>query len=148
MNWLIDYSLWIRAAHIIAVISWLVGLLYLPQIFAYHSKADPTSAMSETFKTMERRLLRIIMLPSIILVFISGSLLLATPNLIDWTSGWLHLKLMLVLALASFHGLMARWYRNFLSNQNTRSILFYRVVGEVPALLMILIVILVIVKPF
>ena len=140
-----DYYLWIKAAHIVAVIAWMAGLLYLPRLFVYHCDAEAGSARSEMLKVMERRLLRAIMTPAMILAFLFGAALI---HLVGLQGGWLHAKLVLVLALAVSHGLMARWRRDFAADRNRRSQRFYRIANEVPTVLMIVIVILAVVKPF
>jgi protoporphyrinogen IX oxidase len=139
---------WIKAFHVIAVISWLAGLLYLPRLYVYHCEVKPGSAESERFKVMERRLMRQIMLPAMIAVWILGLLLAFTPGVINWHAGWWHMKLASVLLLSGFHGASSRWRRDFLEDRNTRSQRFYRFANEVPAVLMVVIVIMVIVRPF
>ena len=139
---------YIKAFHIIAVIAWMAGLLYLPRLFVYHASAKPGSEQSETFKVMERRLLRAITTPAMLAAWIFG-LILAFSPLIDWSRDiWFHVKLALVLVLSAFHGLLAKWTKDFTLDRNTRSPRFYRIVNEVPTLLMIAIVILVVVRPF
>ncbi len=140
-----DYYLWIKAGHIIAVIAWMAGLLYLPRLFVYHCQAEAGSARSEMLKVMERRLLRAIMTPAMILAFLFGAALI---HIVGFNGAWLHAKLALVLALAASHGLMARWRRDFAEDRNQRSQRFYRVANEVPTVLLIAIVILAVVKPF
>ncbi len=142
-----DVYLWLKALHIIAVIAWLAGLLYLPRLFVYHCAAEPGSKRSEMLKVMERRLLRAIMTPAMIAAFVFGAALLIEPRF-DTADGWFHVKLALVLALAALHGLMARWRKDFAADGNKRSQRFYRIVNEAPTVLMIAIVILVVVKPF
>ncbi len=143
-----DGYLWLKALHIIAVIAWMAGLLYLPRLYVYHSDAEPGSARSEMLKVMERRLLRAIMTPAMIAAFVFGVWLALLPGVIDWSSGWIHAKLVLVLVLAVAHGLMAKWRRDFAADRNRRSRTFYRVANEVPTVLMIGIVVLAVVKPF
>ncbi len=143
-----DGYLWLKALHIIAVIAWMAGLLYLPRLYVYHCDAGPGSARSEMLKVMERRLLRAIMTPAMIAAFVFGIWLVFLPGVIDWSSGWFPAKLVLVLALAAAHGLMARWRRDFAADRNTRSQRFYRVANEAPMVLLIGIVILAVVKPF
>lgn len=138
---------WIKALHVIAVIAWLAGLLYLPRLFVYHTTATGLP-QSETFKAMERRLYRSIMHPALAVTVASAVLLLATPGAVDWGEGWLHAKLLLVLALLVLHVLMGRWLADFAAHRNRHGARFYRIVNEVPTLLMIGIVILVVVKPF
>lgn len=138
--------LWIKAFHVIAVIAWMAGMLYLPRLFVYHCDAEKGSVQSETFKVMERRLLKAIINPAMIVAWVLG-LYLAWEG--GWfRSGWLHGKLALVLGLSAVHGLYARWVRDFAADRNTRPARFYRVWNEAPTLLLVGIVILVIVKPF
>jgi putative membrane protein len=137
-----------KAFHIIAVIAWMAGVLYLPRLFVYHTQSAPGSAQSETFKIMERRLLRAIVTPAMIASWVFG-LILAFSPLIDWSKdGWFHAKLVLVVVLSGFTGMLARWTRDFAADRNTHSQRFYRIANEVPTLLMIAIVILVVVRPF
>jgi putative membrane protein len=138
--------LWLKAFHVIAVIAWMAGMLYLPRLFVYHCGAERGSVQSETFKVMERRLLKAIINPAMIVAWVLG-LYLAWEG--GWfRSGWLHGKLALVLAMSAVHGLYARWVRDFAADRNTRPARFYRIWNEVPTLLLIGIVVLVIVKPF
>ncbi len=146
MDALAGYMLWIKAAHVIAVITWMAGMLYLPRLFVYHCETPPGSEGSERFKVMERRLLKGIINPSMIAVWILGLTLawIGQAHL----QAWFQIKFVLVLALSGIHGfLVARW-RDFANDRNTRSARFYRIVNEVPAVLMVLIVILAVVKPF
>jgi putative membrane protein len=140
--------LWIKAVHVIGVIAWMAGLLYLPRLFVYHAVEKPGSAQSETFKVMERRLLRGIMNPAFAVSLVTGGLLIANLGGDAWASGWLHAKLVCVLGLFAMHGLMDRWRRDFAGDRNARSQMFYRVANEVPTVLMIGIVIFAVVKPF
>ncbi|WP_421725597.1 protoporphyrinogen oxidase HemJ [Bauldia sp.] len=138
--------LWIKAAHVIAVIAWMAGMLYLPRLFVYHVSAEPGSVQSETFKVMERRLLTVIINPAMVVTWALG-LWLAWDG--AWFSSiWLHIKIALVIVLSGVHGLFSRWTREFADDRNERSEKFYRAVNEIPTVLMIAIVILVIVKPF
>lgn len=143
-----DLYSWLKAFHLIAVISWMAGLLYLPRLFVYHCGQAAGSPASETFKVMERRLLRYIMNPAMIATFVFGFWLIWELGSGAWAMGWLHAKLTLVVLLAIVHGLMARWRRDFERDSNQRSARFFRVVNEVPTLLMIGIVILAVVQPF
>jgi putative membrane protein len=137
---------WVKAVHVIAVIAWMAGMLYLPRLFVYHCEAEVGSRQSETFKVMERRLLRAIINPAMILTWVLG---LALGFEKHWfASGWLQAKLVLVLILSALHGLFARWVKAFAADRNRHSQKFYRVVNEVPTVLMIGIVILAVVKPF
>jgi putative membrane protein len=137
---------WIKALHVIAIIAWMAGMLYLPRLFVYHCQAEPGSKQSETFKVMERRLLRAIMNPAIIVAWLAGLYLGWVGHL--FSAGWLHGKLLLVVLLTGVHGFFSRWVRDFAADRNTKSQTFYRVINEVPTILMIGIVILVVVKPF
>jgi putative membrane protein len=137
---------WIKALHVVAIISWMAGLLYLPRLFVYHVAAAPGSERSETFKVMERRLYRAIMTPAMIVSWVAGLYLIWAGGWI--LSGWMHGKLALVLALTATHGLMGRWRRDFAGDRNTHPSKFFRIWNEVPTLLMVVIVILVVVKPF
>jgi putative membrane protein len=148
MDWLAQAYPWIKAANVIAVIAWMAGLLYLPRLFVYHADARPGSETSETFKAMERRLYRAIMHPALVVTLVSAALLLATPGAVDWSQGWLHAKLALVAGLVLLHVLMGRWLADFAADRNRRPARFYRIVNEVPTLLLIGIVLLVVVKPF
>jgi putative membrane protein len=140
---------WIKAGHIIALIAWMAGMLYLPRLFVYHATlpAGPASAaQSATFKVMERRLLKAIINPAMIVAWILG-LYLAYDG--GWfRSGWLHGKLALVIAMSAVHGLYARWVKDFAADRNVRPARFYRIWNEVPTVLLVGIVILVVVKPF
>ena len=146
--WLAEAYPWLKAVHVIAVIAWMAGLLYLPRLYVYHCGAEPGSVQSETFKVMERRLERAIMTPAMVAAWALGLALIATPGGAGLASGWLHVKLALVLALTALHGLMARWRLDFAADANRRSARFYRIANEVPTVLMIAIVVLVVVKPF
>ena len=139
---------WIKAFHVIAVISWMAGMLYLPRLYVYHCEVKPGSLESERFKVMERKLLRGIVNPAMIAVWCLGLLLAFTPGAIDWHAGWWHVKLAAVLLLSGFHGALSRWRRDFLNDRNTRSQRFYRIANEVPTVLMVVIVVMVIVRPF
>ena len=138
--------LWLKALHVIVVITWMAGMLYLPRLFVYHAEAQKGSDVSETFKVMERRLLKMIINPSMILVFLTGTSLAFMTGY--WQSGWLQAKFILVLGLGGLHGYFARCVRAFAEDANERSARFYRVLNEAPTILMILIVVLVVVKPF
>ena len=143
-----DAYLWLKSLHIISVIAWMAGMLYLPRLFVYHAQQTVGSEASATFKIMERRLLKLIMNPAMIVVFVSGFLLIWELGVGVFQEGWLHAKLMCVVGLAALHGMFARWQRQFADDENKHSDKFYRVMNEVPTVLMIAIVILVVVKPF
>jgi putative membrane protein len=138
--------LWIKALHVIAVISWMAAMLYLPRLMVYHCEAETGSKQSETFKVMERRLLRFIANPAMIVTWLTGLWLAYEAGF--FRDGWLHGKLALVLLLSAVHGINAKWVKDFARDQNRHSVRFYRIANEVPTVLMIGIVILVIVKPF
>ncbi|MBI1775620.1 MAG: protoporphyrinogen oxidase HemJ [Proteobacteria bacterium] len=139
---------WLKAAHILAVIAWMAGMLYLPRLYVYHADAPIGSAQSETFKVMERRLLRGIINPAMIATFAFGIVLAGVPGLVDWSKGWFWAKLALVLAMTAMHGLLSRWRRDFEADRNTRPARVYRIANEVPTVLLIAIVLLVVVRPF
>lgn len=139
---------WTKALHVIAVIAWMAGMLYLPRLYVYHCEVPRGSAESERFKVMERRLLKGIVNPAMIAVWLVGVVLVLTPGIIDWSAGWWHVKLLCVLLLSGFHGAMSKWRRDFLEDRNVRPQRFYRIANEVPAALMAVIVIMVIVRPF
>jgi putative membrane protein len=142
---------WIKAFHIIAVIAWMAGMLYLPRLFVYHCAAEVGSVQSETFKVMERRLLHAIINPAMIATWVFGLWLawLGPDSRYGWfASPWLWAKIALVLALSAVHGLLARWRRDFAADRNRHTQRFYRIINEVPTALMILIVLLVVLKPF
>jgi putative membrane protein len=138
--------LWVKAAHVIAVISWMAGMLYLPRLFIYHCDAPAGSAQSETFKVMEQRLLRVIINPAMVLTWVLGLWLAWQGGLFG--AGWLHAKLALVIALSGVHGYFSAAVRRFAADANTIPQRTWRIWNEVPTLLMIAIVILVVVKPF
>jgi putative membrane protein len=142
------FYLWIKALHVIAVIAWMAGMLYLPRLFFYHSDVTPGTPESERFKTMERRLLRIIVNPAMIAVWLLGLTLALTPASGGPMQGWLMAKFTLVLILSAVHGLFSRWRKDFAIDRNRHPKRFYALWNEVPAVLMIGIVILVVVKPF
>lgn len=148
MIWLAPLYPWIKAGHIISVVAWMAGLLYLPRLFVYHAGARAGSEASETFKIMERRLLKAIMNPAMIATYFFGLLLAGLPGVVDWTSGWIFTKLAAVAALTLFHQRLAAWQRDFAADANTRPARFYRIANEIPTVLLIGIVILVVVKPF
>ena len=139
---------WILSFHVISLIAWMAAMFYLPRLYVYHCQVAPGSAESERFKVMERRLFKQIMTPAMIATWIFGILLVLTPGIITWTQGWWYVKLVSVLLLSGFHGAASKWRRDFLNDRNQRPERFYRIANEVPTLLMLVIVIMVIVKPF
>ena len=138
--------LWLKALHIIAAISWMAGLLYLPRLFVYHAAAAPGSELAETFKTMERRLLKFIMVPAMTVTWVIGLVLVLQGQWFG--AGWFQAKFVLVVAMTIMHGLFAHWVNEFRFDRNTHSQNFYRIINEIPTILMIVIVILATVKPF
>ena len=138
--------LWIKALHIVAVISWMAGLLYLPRLFVYHAEVPEGSPQSETFKVMEWRLLRLIMNPAMIVVWLTGPTLAYLLGI--YHDAWFAAKFALVVLLTIYHHALGRWRKEFAEDRNTREARFYRIANEVPTVLMIGIVILVVVKPF
>ena len=140
------HYLWIKALHIIAVIAWMAGMLYLPRLFIYHCDAEKGSKQSETFKVMEGRLLRVIINPAMIIAWATGLWLAWQSGF--WKAGWFHGKLLLVLALSAAHGYLSAATRAFAEDRNLKDQRHWRIVNEVPTVLMIAIVVLVIVKPF
>ena len=141
-----ELYLWLKALHIIAVIAWMAGMLYLPRLFVYHCSAAPGSVQSETFKVMERRLLRAIINPAMGASWVLGLWLAWSGNFLS--APWLHGKLVLVLVMSGVHGMLARWMKDFAADRNRHTQKFFRIMNEVPTVLMIGIVILVVVKPF
>ncbi len=148
MDLLADFYLTLKALHIISIIAWMAGMLYLPRLFVYHVDAPVGSAQSETFKVMEERLLRYIMTPALIASWVFGLLLSLMPHLDAWSSGWFHGKLFLLLLLSGIHGFFAKLRKDFLADRNERPARFFRIINEVPTVLMIGIVFLAILKPF
>ena len=138
--------LWLKALHIISLIAWMAAILYLPRLFVYHTGVALGSEASETFKVMERRLLKAIMTPAMIATWVFGLWLAYEGGL--FKAPWLHAKLALVVLLSGVHGMMAKWVREFAQDRNTRSSKFFRLMNEVPTVLMVLIVLLVVLKPF
>jgi protoporphyrinogen IX oxidase len=144
-----DVYLWLKAFHIIAVIAWMAGMLYLPRLFVYHCQAEPGSKQSETFKLMEWRLLKLIINPAMIATWVIG---LALIWQMGWDAfvqaGWLHAKLALVITMSAVHGFFVRWVKDFATDSNAHSQKFYRIANEIPTVLLVIIVLLVVVKPF
>jgi putative membrane protein len=148
-DFLLDWYPWIKAVHIIAVISWMAGMLYLPRLFVYHVDAEIGSVQSETFKVMERRLLRAIINPAMMVAWICGIAMFFTPGIIDFAGDhWFHVKLLAAILLSSIHGWFSRWRKAFERDENIHSAKFFRYWNEVPTLAMIIIVVMAIVRPF
>ena len=139
--------LWVKALHIISVISWMAGLLYLPRLFVYHCEAKNGSELSETLKVMELRLLKYIMRPARIATLISGTVLVLSLDDGQWSSLWLLLKLGFVVLLYGTHDVMNKWRMQFYTDVNLRTQKFYRTMNEVPTVLMVLIILMVVLKP-
>jgi len=144
-----DSWVWLKSLHLIAVIAWMAGLLYLPRLFVYHVEASGQTAVTDTLATMERRLLQRIMTPAMLATWAAGLWLAFTPGAIDWSAeSWIHAKLPLVAALTAFHFHCAAWRKQLASGSCRRSARFFRIANEVPAVIMAIIVVLAIVKPF
>lgn len=148
MNFLLPLYPWIKALHVMSVISWMAGMFYLPRLYVYHCETKPGSAESERFKVMEYKLLRLIINPAMLATFGFGILLAATPGVIDWSAGWWWAKLGSVFLLTGFHGAVSKWRRDFMEDRNRKPARFYRIANEVPTILMIVIVLMVVVRPF
>lgn len=149
LPWLATVYPWTKSLHVIAVIAWMAGIFYLPRLYVYHCTLRRGSAESERFKVMERRLLKQIMLPAMLGTWLFGALLVATPGIIDWTHfNWWHVKLVMVLLMTGFQGAAGKWRRQFLEDRNQKPERYYRIANEVPTILMMVIVIMVIAKPF
>lgn len=148
LDFLSFYYLWLKSIHIISVVCWMAGLFYLPRLFVYHTKTKAQSEASLMFQTMERKLARIIMLPSLVMTWGTGVALLCVPGM--WVSpmGWIHLKFFLVILLSGFHGFLIRCLKDFARDQNRHSEGFFRIINEAPIFFLILIVFLVVLKPF
>ncbi len=147
-NWLWELYSWSKALHIIAVMAWMAGMLYLPRLFVYHCEAAPGSVESERFNVMERKLLRAIINPSMIAAFVFGIALLLTPGLIDWSEIWIYVKLVAIAGMSVMHHVFSQWRKTFAADGPRRAPRDYRIANEVPAVLMIVIVIMVVVRPF
>ena len=151
-EFLTDYYLWIKAAHLMAVISWMAGLFYLPRLFVYHAGVETGSSEDKRFQTMEQKLLRIIMNPAMIISWIFGILLLMiiinSYGGFSNIGGWIHLKILAVIFMTGFHMACAKWRRLFAAGENKKTENFFRKANEIPTVLMIVIVIMAVVKPF
>ena len=143
-----EHYLWFKALHIVGAIAWMAGMLYLPRLYVYHAGSETGSAQSETFKVMERRLLRAIANPAMLVTLVFGGLMLGTPGLVDWSMGWVWVKLSMIIVMVVIHGLFARWRRDFEADRNTRPPNFYRIWNEAPTIPLVVIVIMAVVKPF
>jgi protoporphyrinogen IX oxidase len=146
--WLRDAYPWIKSAHIVSMVAWMAGLLYLPRLFVYHAAAPMGSDKSETFKVMERRLQRGIMVPAMLATWGFGLVLAGTPGVVDWRMGWIWTKIALVVGLTIFQVLLSRWRGAFGVDRNAHSARFFRMINELPTVALIAIVLLVVDKPF
>ncbi|MFT8354854.1 MAG: protoporphyrinogen oxidase HemJ [Gluconobacter japonicus] len=138
---------WFLSLHIMAFTAWMAGTFYLPRLFVYHTQTAPGTSESERFKIMERKLLRQIMTPAMIVTVVVGGLMASVPGLVDWHSVWWWTKLVCVVALMGFHGACSRWRKLFLQDQNNHSEKYYRIANEIPTILMVIIVIMIVVRP-
>ncbi len=148
LDFLAPFYLWTKSFHVISVIAWMAGIFYLPRLFVYHCGVARGSAESERFKVMERRLLKQIMSPAMMATWTFGILLVLTPGAVDWSAGWWHVKLASVILMTGLQGAMSKWRRNFMEDRNVKPHTYYRLANEIPTVLMVVIVIMVIVKPF
>ncbi len=136
-----------KSFHVIAVIAWMSGVFYLPRLYVYHTQVARGSEMSERYKVMERRLLKQIINPAMIITWVFGILLILTPGAVDWSAPWWHVKLTGVILMTGFTGAASKWRRVFMEDRNTKSERFYRIANEVPTVLMVVIVIMAIAQP-
>jgi putative membrane protein len=143
-----DYYLWVKSFHVISMVAWMAGLFYLPRLYVYHCDLPIGSVESERFKLMEYRLFKQIMNPAMMAPWFFGLLLVLTPGVLNWASGWWHTKLFCVILMTAFHMALGRWRKDFMRDANSRRGRFYRIANELPTVLMVIIVIMVIVKPF
>lgn len=139
---------WVKSLHVISLIAWMAALLYLPRLFVYHCDLVRGSAESERFKVMEYRLMKLIMNPAMIATWVFGLTLMLTPGVVDWHAGWWHVKLTCVILMSGVHGVLSARRRAFQEDRNTKPQRYFRILNEVPAALMVVIVVMVIVKPF
>jgi putative membrane protein len=146
-DFILEHYTWVKALHLIAVMSWMAGMLYLPRLYVYHIEQGQTSRMADVFKVMERRLLRFIMNPAMVATWVFGGLMIyANPDLM--AQGWFHAKLTLVIALSAVHGMLAKYRRQLSTGSCAKTARYFRVLNELPTAIMVAVVILVIVKPF
>ena len=146
-DFILEHYSWVKALHVISVMAWVAGLLYLPRLFVYHVGSKIGSEMSQTFKIMERRLLKFIMNPAMILAWIFGGVMLwSNPDLMS--QGWMHVKLTFIILMTGIHHAMMKWVKIFAADQNRKSAQFYKIMNEAPTVFMIVIVLMAVVKPF
>lgn len=148
MSFLSTYYFWVKAFHIISIICWMAAMFYLPRLYVYHSQTKPGSEASQTFLVMESKLIRLIMTPSMLSSYFFGILLLSTRGIVDWTSGWIYVKLIMVLAMTAIHGIYSSWHKKFARDERNLSHVYFRVANEIPVVIMVVIVIMAVVKPF
>jgi protoporphyrinogen IX oxidase len=142
-----DYYLWLKVAHVFSVVAWMAAILYLPRLFVYHAGVEAGSEASEIFKVMERRLMKGIMTPSMIATWVFGLWMAFDHDLFADGSKWLHIKVTLVVVMSAYHGMAAKWLKDFAHDRNRRTPRFFRMVNEIPALLLLIVLILVILRP-
>lgn len=147
-DFLTNHYEWIRALHIISIIAWMAGMLYLPRLFVYHAGATVGSELSETLKIMERRLLRIIINPAMIASWIFGGLMLYARWDFFMGEGWMHVKLLMVVLMTGVHHAYIKYVKLFAADKNTKSAKYFRILNEVPTILMIVIVVMAVAEPF
>lgn len=142
-----DYYILIKSLHIISMVAWMAGLFYLPRLYVYHCDAK-SKEMDETFQVMERKLLRYIMNPAMILTWVFGLWMVFLNIEYLMSAGWFHVKFLLVFILSGFHGMLAKYRKDFAAGTNTKTHKFYRLINEVPTVILVVVVILAVVKPF
>jgi len=147
MDFILDYYEYFKAIHIVAVISWMAALLYLPRLFVYHVRAKKDSELDKTLKIMEEKLFKIIMNPAMAVALVFGLLMLFAQGMGSYGK-WMHAKLFVLIFMFGFHGVCSKWRKVFAQNKNVKSEKFYRMANEIPAVLMVIIVILAVAKPF
>ena len=145
---LADFYPWIKSLHVISVIAWMAGMLYLPRLYVYHCSVRTGTAESARFKMMEYRLMRYITNPAMMAAWTFGTLLVLTPGTMEWNQGWWLVKFTCLILLSAVHGLLSIWRRGFCADANRHPARYYRIANEMPTLLMIVIVFMVIAKPF
>jgi protoporphyrinogen IX oxidase len=148
LDFLAPAYLWVKALHTMAIIAWMAGLFYLPRLYIYHHQVPAGGPEHERFVVMERRLLKAIMNPAMIAAWVFGLVLVLTPGVVSWSSGWWHAKLLAVVLMTAFHMMLAKARRGFEAGARPGGNIYWRVMNEVPTVLMIVIVVMVIVKPF
>ncbi|MBP6984967.1 MAG: protoporphyrinogen oxidase HemJ [Alphaproteobacteria bacterium] len=148
MEIFIPYYAWIKSFHIISIICWMAAMFYLPRLYVYHSQTKPHTEASDLYTIMESKLIRIIMTPAMISSYIFGIMLLLIPGVVQWSAGWIHIKLAMVFVMTGLHGLFVSWHKKFIQEKRDLSHVYFRVANEIPVVIMVVIVIMVVVKPF